>query len=114
MINYYRRFVPGLAKSLAPLHELLKSNTELKKKAFPNTNVKKKASSNFVLKKKTSSNANLKNRACSVAWSQECESAFVASKAALSRAVLLHHPNPFSAVSLTVDALEVAVGAELA
>ena len=40
--------------------------------------------------------------------------AFKEIKTRLSAAVLLHHPNPFSSTSLTVDASEVAVGGELA
>ena len=39
--------------------------------------------------------------------------AFDKVKRSLSDAVLLHHPNPFSSTSLTVDASEVAIGAEL-
>ena len=35
-------------------------------------------------------------------------------KSKLANAALLHHPNPFSSTCLTVDASEVAVGAELA
>ena len=35
-------------------------------------------------------------------------------KKSLSAAVLLNHPNPFSATALTVDASDVAVGGELA
>ena len=40
--------------------------------------------------------------------------AFEEAKRKLSSATLLHHPTPFSATSLTVDASEFAVGAELA
>ena len=42
-----------------------------------------------------------------------CDEAFKEVKNSLSHAVLLHHPNPFSSTSLTVDASEVAIGAEL-
>ena len=39
--------------------------------------------------------------------------AFHKAKMSLANATLLHHPNPFSATRLTVDASETAVGAEL-
>ena len=46
-------------------------------------------------------------------WTSECQTAFEDAKRKLSSAVLLHHPNPFTATALTVDASESAVGAEL-
>ena len=49
-----------------------------------------------------------------ISWSQQCQEAFDQSKAALGRATLLHHPDPMAATALTVDALDVAVGAKLA
>ena len=49
-----------------------------------------------------------------IEWTEQCEQSFMKAKKCLSAAVLLHHPNPFSATSLTVDASEVAVGGELA
>ena len=79
MINYYRRFMPRIAETLAPLHAAVTSAGKSKQ----------------------------------IVWNGECEEAFASAKARLSKAVLLHHPNPFSATSLTVDASEVAVGAEL-
>ena len=48
-----------------------------------------------------------------IQWSTACNIAFSEVKRSLSDAVLLHHPNPFSSTSLTVDAFEVAIGAEL-
>ena len=78
MINYYRRFVPHMAESLAPLHALTAG-----KKSTP------------------------------FEWTATCQEAFDSAKKKLAAAVLLHHPNPFSATALTVDASDTAVGAEL-
>ena len=52
-------------------------------------------------------------RSKAIAWSADCQSAFEDAKAALSKATLLHHPDPGSQTALTVDASDVAVGAEL-
>ena len=79
MVNYYRRFVPEMARILSPLHSAIKVAGKEKK----------------------------------IEWSAACDSAFNEVKRSLSDAVLLHHPNPFSSTSLTVDASEVAIGAEL-
>ena len=76
MINYYRRFVPGLAATLILLHSAVSSAGKSK----------------------------------SIVWSEECASVFQAAKDDL---FLLHHPNPFSSTSLTVDASDYTVGAEL-
>ena len=46
-------------------------------------------------------------------WTDQCKEAFRASKDALSRATLLHHPDPSATTALTVDASDVAVSAEL-
>ena len=46
-------------------------------------------------------------------WTPAADQAFKDAKNALALAVLLHHPNPFSATSITVDASDRAVGAEL-
>ena len=77
MLNYYRRFVPGLAKILVPLN----AATAGKPKDF--------------------------------LWTEACQESFVQAKNALANATLLHHPSPFSETSLTVDASDKAVGAEL-
>ena len=50
----------------------------------------------------------------SITWDPACDAAFTASKEALAQATLLHHPSPFSETALTVDASDVAIGAELA
>ena len=52
-------------------------------------------------------------RAKSIQWSADCQSAFQATKSALAKATLLHHPDPAAQTALTVDASDVAVGAEL-
>lgn len=49
----------------------------------------------------------------SITWSTECQTAFVRVKGALGKAVLLHHPRPDVPTSLTVDASDAAVGAQL-
>ena len=79
MINYYRRFMPGIANILALLHGAVAAA------------VKSKA----------------------ISWTDQCADAFRASKDALSHAMLLHHPDPSATTALTVDASDVAVGAEL-
>lgn len=77
MINFYHRFMPGIAAKLAPLHE---------------------ASS---------------GRGSDIVWSEACQVAFELAKSALAKAVLLHHPLPNARTSITVDASEVAIGAQL-
>ena len=49
----------------------------------------------------------------SIVCDKACSDAFTSAKHQLANAVLLHHPNPFSATALTVDASETAVGADL-
>ena len=48
-----------------------------------------------------------------ITWSQECQNAFVKAKEALSQVTLLHHPRPDAPTSLTVDASNTALGAQL-
>ena len=79
MLNYYRRFVPGLARVLAPLHQAVASATTPKK----------------------------------FRWTPQCEEAFSSAKSKLATATLLHHPSPFAETAITVDASDIAVGAEL-
>ena len=79
MLNYYRRFVPGLALVLAPLHQAVATATTPKK---------------FV-------------------WTPQCEEAFSSAKSKLAAATLLHHPSPFAETAVTVDASDIAIGAEL-
>ena len=80
MINYYRRFVPGLTKVLTPLHTTMAAA----------------------------------GRSKDIVMDSVSLSAFSSAKSALAAATLLHHPSPFSETALTVDASDVAVGAELA
>jgi transposase InsO family protein len=54
-----------------------------------------------------------KHLTCSLEWSQEMNSAFLAAKTALAKAVMLTHPVPGAPLSLTCDASDVAVGAVL-
>ena len=49
-----------------------------------------------------------------IQWSDQCEIAFKEAKAALAGATLLDHPSPFASTVLSVDASDIAVGAELA
>ena len=49
----------------------------------------------------------------SIVWSDDCNTAFEKAKEALKHAVLLHHPLPNAPTSLTVDASNSAVGAQL-
>ena len=46
-----------------------------------------------------------------IVWMDQCKDAFRASKDALGRATLLHHPDPSATTALTIDASNVAVGA---
>ncbi|GFR90282.1 Gag-pol polyprotein, partial [Elysia marginata] len=48
-----------------------------------------------------------------IEWTKECQEAFDSAKDVLSKAVLLHHPQPDAPTSLTVDASNTAVGAQL-
>ena len=48
-----------------------------------------------------------------ITWTPECQIAFEKAKSALAQATLLHHPKPDAATSITVDASDVAIGAQL-
>ena len=77
MLNYYHRFLLGIAPKLAPLHT---------------------ASA---------------GRGKAIKWTLQCQIAFDTAETALAQAALLHHPRPNAATSITVDASEVAIGAQL-
>ncbi|GFR68179.1 transposon Ty3-G Gag-Pol polyprotein [Elysia marginata] len=77
MINYYHRFLPGIAPILAPRH------------------------------------AQASGKGQNIEWTKECQEAFDSAKDVLNKAVLLHHPQPDAPTSLTVDALNTAVGVDL-
>ena len=77
MVNYYHRFLPGIADTLAPLH------------------------------------AQASGKGQTIEWSKDCQEAFDKAKTVLSKAVLLHHPQPDLPTSLTVDASNTAIGAQL-
>ena len=77
MINYYHRFLPGIAPKLASLH---------------------KASA---------------GRGKEITWTSSCEQAFADAKSALSHTTLLHHPKTNAKTSITVDASDSAIGAQL-
>lgn len=77
MVNYYHRFLPGIADTLAPLH------------------------------------AQASGKGQNIEWSDVCQEAFDKAKTVLSKAVLLHHPQPDLPTSLTVDASNTAIGAQL-
>ena len=48
-----------------------------------------------------------------IEWSKDCQIAFEKAKEALNEAVLLHHPQTDAPTSLTVDASNTAIGAQL-
>ena len=48
-----------------------------------------------------------------ITWTQACEASFQSAKDLLARATLLNHPDPSMPTSITVDASDVAVGAEV-
>ena len=77
LINYYHRFLPGIAPKLAPLHS-------------------------------TSA-----GKGKDITWTPQCAKAFEEAKTALAEATLLHHPQPNAATNITVDASDVAIGAQL-
>ena len=52
-------------------------------------------------------------RGSDVTWSEPCQTAFDRAKAALANATLLHHPKPDVPTSITADASDVAMGAQL-
>jgi cleavage and polyadenylation specificity factor subunit 1 len=76
-LNYYHRFLPGIAGKLAPLHEAARG------------------------------------RGTEISWSEDCQDAFKQAKMALAAAVLLRHPRADARTSITVDASETAMGAQL-
>ena len=76
-LNYYHRFLPGIASKLAPLH------------------------------------AAASGRGTEICWSEECQHAFTQAKAALATAALLYHPRVDARTSITVDASQTAIGAQL-
>jgi hypothetical protein len=48
-----------------------------------------------------------------IEWTEKCQATFEAARSALATATLLHHPQPDSATSITTDASDIAVGAQL-
>ena len=83
MINYYHRFIPKLAQTIAPLHEHLALLTKNKKS------------------KKVFS------------WPENLNSVFNNAKNALAKVTLLAHPIHDGIFSITTDASDIAVGAVL-
>ena len=77
MINYYHRFLPGIAPVLAPLHVVSAG------------------------------------RGKDITWTPQCQKSFDEAKTALSNVTLLHHPRSDAKTSITVDASESAIGAQL-
>ena len=77
MINYYHRFIPDIANTLAPLHEPASGKGQ------------------------------------QIEWSAACQKAFEKAKENLNDAVLLHHPRTNAHTSLTVDASNSALCAQL-
>jgi hypothetical protein len=74
MVNFYRQFMPSIAKVLQPLTDLLRMN--------PNV----------------------------LLWSANAAAAFKLAKDSLVSVVLLSHPAPGAAISLTVDTSDSHVG----
>ena len=83
MVNYYHRFIPKLAETLAPIHTQLAT---------------------LLRKPKTAKN---------FSWPDECHDAFSSIKNELSKITLLAHPSSDSKLSITTDASNTAVGAVL-
>lgn len=83
MLNYFHRFLPGIAKTLAPIHAHVASLQKLPKS-----------------KKQFS-------------WSQECETAFQTAKSKLINATMLTFPKEGAMLNLSCDASDTAVGAVL-
>lgn len=77
MINYYHRFMPHIAETLAPLH------------------------------------AQASGKGQNIEWSADCQNAFDQAKDSLKTVVLLHHPRQNVPTSLTVDASNTAIGAQV-
>lgn len=90
MYNFYRRFLPKAAQTLAPLNQFLEGKRNNKK-------------SNRVSKK-----TDIK-----LEWSDEALNAFSEAKNALASATLLRHPIPGGTLSIWVDASDFAVGGTL-
>ena len=87
LVNFYHRFIPRCAQILHPLHRLLSADATDEKRS---TATKK-----------------------DITWTEECETAFEASKRALADATMLTHPHHDAPTSITSDASDVAVGAVL-
>lgn len=83
MLNYYHRFVPKLAETLAPIHEHLATLTKKTRPKVP------------------------------FSWPEVCQEKFEIAREALANATLLVHPEETAEVSITTDASEIAVGAVL-
>lgn len=83
MINYYHRFLPGLAKALSPIHAHLAILLKLPKRQ-----------KNFT-------------------WPGSCENAFKLCKTLLTNATLLVHPREDVPINITCDASDLAVGGTL-
>ena len=49
-----------------------------------------------------------------ITWTGGCDQSFEAAKSALEEATLLHHPDPSSSTSVTVDTFASAIRAKLA
>ena len=77
MINYYHRFLPGIAPVLAPLHVVSAG------------------------------------RGKDITWTPQCQKSFDEAKTALYNVTLLHHPRSDAKTSITVDASDSAIGAQL-
>jgi cleavage and polyadenylation specificity factor subunit 1 len=54
-----------------------------------------------------------KGKGNDITWTLECQSAFLLAKSALASATMLHHPHPTEETSITTDASDRAVGAQL-
>lgn len=83
MLNYYHRFLPGIAKILAPIHKHTANLQKLpkSKKMF--------------------------------SWPPECQKAFETAKTKLANATLLVFPKDNAPLNVTCDASDIAVGAVL-
>lgn len=83
MVNYYHRFIPGLAELLQPIHAHLATLLKMPKTA-----------KNFF-------------------WTDVCKESFYKVKSALANATLLAHPLNNGTFSITTDASNTAIGAVL-
>lgn len=87
LINYYHRFVPHLAQTLMPLHDLLRETKPRRNGSAAPT--------------------------AKLTWTSDSTNSFESARQALAKAILLSHPKPGAPLAIRTDASSMACGAVL-